>query len=155
VFNMPFGFNAGPPAWNPPLVGSTIREAVHSLLSTSPGVMALAGERVSPGARPQGEPLPAVTYLVASRWGDREWSGTTGLRSARVQVSAWALTDADADALGAAICERLIDFAGRVGEVQIEDCSFANEFDLTERPAMGDDDHIYRVSLDFIFKYRV
>lgn len=155
MFNAPCGFNAGPSSYVPPLAGSTIREAVYSLLASVPAVVALADGRVSPGSRPQGEPLPAVTYLIASRWGGRHWGGTTGIKETRVQVSAWSLQEAEAEALGVAIHDRLIDYHGRVGEVQIEDCGLANEVDLPERPADGADDHIYRVSLDFIITYRV
>lgn len=45
----------------------SIEKVIYNLLSTSPEVTALAGQRIYPSYLPLNTPMPAVTYQVVSR----------------------------------------------------------------------------------------
>ena len=153
MFNMPIGFNAGPPVWEPPLAGSTIREAVHSLLSTTPAVMTLAGERVYFGDAPQADPKPFVTFALTGSEPRLNLCGPSRGRRARVAVWCVADVEADAAALAAGIYDRLSKFRGYVGSVYVFACVPDDEADVPVRVGAGTDESRYQVSLDFTVGY--
>lgn len=149
MFNHPFGFNAGPPRWEPPLEGSTIREAVHSLLATTAGVVAMAGDRVYFGDPPQDHPRPFVSFVLIGSDARLSLRGSSRGRRARVAISCVADMESDAAAMAAAIHDRLASFRGYVGSVYIFACVPADEADIPARLGAGTDESRYQVSLDF------
>jgi len=144
------GGGGGPAAPQP----ATLRQAVYRLLSTSPALAATVGGRIWPGALPFAPEYPAVAFMVASSSEERNYRGAAWA-STRVQVNAWAETQAAA-ALAARACRsRLVDFSGWVGAVCIEDCELVNELDLPERPGAAQDPCMFRVVLDLRIVHRV
>lgn len=69
-----------------------IDEALRAFLLGFPGVAAEVGERISPEPLPQGETLPAITYLDVSNTGSYSNDGPDCTTRTRFQLSHWAAT---------------------------------------------------------------
>lgn len=67
-------------------------EALRAFLLGLPGVMGEVAERVSPDPLPQGETLPAITYVDVSNTGSYSNEGPGCVTRTRYQVSHWAAT---------------------------------------------------------------
>ncbi len=154
MFNSPRGFNSGRRP-TPPLVGSTIREAIYSLLTTDPTIANLAGDRVHPGGLPQDPDYPCVSYVVAGRDDVRHLQGNGKTTEIRIRVSAWSRLEIEAARVAEAIRSRLVDYRGLVGAVKILGCSLIDEVDLPEKPTSGTDQHLYQVLLDLRVWHRI
>lgn len=145
MFNAPRGFNSGGRAPKPPLDLTTIREAIHYLLSSAPNVAALAGDRVHPGGLPQDPDYPCLVQTIAGRYDEADFDGTSDLSIIRVRVSAWSERLADAERLALAVRAAILGAGGKVGGVAILDTHSEDEFDAPEKPRTGDDEHVHQV----------
>lgn len=67
-------------------------EALRGFLLGFPGVAAEVAERISPDPLPQGETLPAITYVDVSNTGSYSNDGPGCVTRTRYQVSHWAAT---------------------------------------------------------------
>lgn len=74
-----------------------IDEGLRAFLLGFPGVAAEVAARISPDPLPQGETLPAVTYLDVSNVGSYSNVGPDCVTRARYQLSHWATTKEEAD----------------------------------------------------------
>lgn len=106
-------------------LGSTVR----TIILGDPAVAALVGTRVYPKILPQSPTLPAITYQRISRVSVADHlTGAGSLGRPRVQVDAWASTDAAAETLGAAVKARLNGFKGTVaGEGDVKRIALETE----------------------------
>ena len=127
-----------------------MEEDLIAYLAADAGVAALAGDRVRPHLRPQGEALPSVTLSRISGGPLYADDGEVGLLSARMQIDAWGETYSSAKTLARAVTERLsavrdvVQGARNFMYVTLED-----ERDLSETGA-NRAEYLHRVSLDFI-----
>ena len=80
-----------------------IEKQVVAALLADAAVQAIAGARIYPMERPQGDQAPAVVYQRISTAPVKNIEGDSGLDSVRLQVSCWAERYADAKALAAAV----------------------------------------------------
>lgn len=102
-------------------------------------VTALAGERIHPLKRPQGESKPAITYQRISGVPQQSLDGfTSGLTAIRVQVDCWGATHDDVSRLAAAVQARMLTAAATFRAVMALDQDFYE-----------DDTRTFRRSMDF------
>ena len=123
-------------------LGSTIRK----VLMDDAAVVALVGTRVYPKILPQNPGLPAITYQRISRVAVADnLQGAGSLARPRVQVDAWAKTDADAITVGAAVRRRLNGFRGPVtGEGDVRRIALETNQDLYDAELL-----LHRHSADY------
>lgn len=76
-----------------------MEEAVIAWLLSDPVLAALIGDRLTPGVRTQGAPLPALVFNLVSDLPDYSNDGETGLGQARIQLDAYGETYAQAKAV--------------------------------------------------------
>lgn len=114
-----------------------IESDLRAVLLAAAPVSALVGTRVAAMLTPEGDPPPYVVYQVisAERFGSMSAPGT--LRNARVQVTSWARTYAEAKALSLAVADA-IEGAAQFAAVQ------SGENDLFDASAK-----LYAVALDY------
>ena len=67
---------------------------VRALLLDDPSSAAVGGTRIYPLIRPQGTPLPAITYQRVSRTRIDPLNGMERVQNARLQLDCWAPTTA-------------------------------------------------------------
>jgi Protein of unknown function (DUF3168) len=93
-----------------------LQTTLRTILLADPTVSGLVGgTRIYPKILPQNPTFPAITYQRISRIPVADHlTGPGSLGRPRVQVDVWALTDAAAEALGAAVKARLNGFRGVV-----------------------------------------
>jgi hypothetical protein len=84
-----------------------MEEALIAYLLAGPAVAALLGDRLTPGVRTQGAPLPAGVFNVISDLPDYTNSGPSGTVQARIQLAAYGDTYASAKALARAMRDRI------------------------------------------------
>lgn len=125
-----------------------MEEQIQAALLASSGVTALVAGRVSFGAHPQGQPLPAAVLNTISDISDHTLQGPDGVPEARVQIDCYAMTYGEAKQLSRAVRAVLDGFsAGAIQGVFLAGARDMREGGTNEatRP--------FRVSLDFMVRY--
>lgn len=116
-----------------------MEEALIAHLLADSGVAALAGTRVYPVLRPQGEPLPAITVTRITGGPGYTLEGSDELADSIAQVDCWAGTYADAKLLARAVK------AAAAGVAGVQGVFIDAERDSVARPA---NENIFRTSID-------
>lgn len=115
---------------------------LHSRLTSHTGTAALVATRVYPVIAPQDAVYPCVVYQRVS---GTEQRGSTSMREARYQVSAWAESFAGAQALATQIRAALEEWSVYGGGVFVRMARIVNEIDDWEP-----DERLYRTIIDVI-----
>lgn len=115
---------------------------LHSRLTSHTGTAALVATRVYPVIAPQDAVYPCVVYQRVS---GTEQRGSTSMREARYQVSAWAESFAGAQALATQIRAALEEWSAYGGGVFVRMARIVNEIDDWEP-----DERLYRTIIDVI-----
>lgn len=92
-----------------------LERAIYPFLSSQPEITALVGTRIYPDVRPEGSPLPAVTWTEAGGNAVTSHQGMSGLALAVIQFSAWSLELREAAEIRAAIRRALLGYKGVIG----------------------------------------
>lgn len=122
-----------------------LEQALYNHLSTNPGLVAVAGDRIYPLKRPQGCTYPLVTFFRVSGPRQRTFGASTG--KPRFQVTCWAKSYAETKAVADAVIAAMDNFSGPLGGpggVPVQAIQLDNETDDGE-PDTG----IYATFLDF------
>lgn len=106
--------------------------ALRTFVLADATVTALAGVRMYPRKLPQGPTLPAIAYQRIDTRRLHDLDGPDGLPRARVQLSMWAASVADAEALAAAVRARLDGYRGAWGDVTVGSCLCVSDGDLDD-----------------------
>jgi hypothetical protein len=124
--------------------------ALHNILSTDAGVIALVTDRVYQVVLPQETALPAVLITRISTTGrELTQDGTLGVAEAVMEIASYATTINEAQALSRACRLAVRDRKGAFSGVQVLRVQFineANEFSLTA--------NMFAQFLDVAFLYR-
>jgi hypothetical protein len=119
----------------------------------------LIAGRLYPDARPQTAPLPALTYATVSNIRGHNLTSADGVSVARVQFDAWASRKSDAVAIKARLEAIWDGYRGRIAvgadELEVLWAKQINDVDLSERPADGSDQMLYRLVIEYHIKHRV
>jgi hypothetical protein len=108
-------------------------EDLYQLLSTSPAITALVGDRVDNGDLPEGRQLPAVTFMyVSGRHLNTLHGGFTGHSHNRWSISVWGKTYAQCKELQQAVIDTM-----------------AGHILLAIMPLHERDKQLYRFALDY------
>lgn len=126
-----------------------VEKAVYALLSGAAGLVALVSARIYPVIVSQGEPLPAVIYLVVSKQSEHCMGLDSNLTRARVQVTAFASTQTSARSVADAIKSAMSRKRGTYGGVSVDDVLFDNETSFYSPDALA-----YQINQDFTIFYR-
>lgn len=121
-------------------------EALYQYLAASPGIVALAGERIYPLRLPQRATFPALVFIVGIST-DAAYShdGDSRADTDRCQLDAYGVLYGDAQALGVAVQQALSGVVATAGGVRIGPAFKV----LGPRPSYEEAINAYRVTLDF------
>jgi hypothetical protein len=109
-----------------------IEHAVRTILKSDDGVSAIAGDRIYYLVAPEKTPAPYIVISGVAKAADHTHDGPSGLREARIQVSAFADSYLDVSDLTQAVKDCLDGFTGQSEGVTIEKCLYINEVDMYE-----------------------
>jgi hypothetical protein len=130
-----------------------IEQAIYTILAGNAAVGAIAGDRISPHQRVQGTALPAVVYQVEDLEPMRGLSGTVGLTSATLSVTAIAETYSSSRSLAAAVIGALNGAAGTYGSVVITSLHYAQQTPTDTGIGEGEEDLPYEVLTQYRIHY--
>lgn len=109
-----------------------LEEALYTYLQTVPTLAALVGTRIYPVRLPEGAALPALVYQRVSAqrtYTHDPFESTMAYVSARVQLTAWAETAAEAIEVGEAAVLGLSGYEGEMGGVLLGSVTVLLELD--------------------------
>jgi hypothetical protein len=110
----------------------TLKEAIYTILTTDAGVIALAGDRVTPGGDPV-EGQTSVTYHAISMDANKHsMDGPDTLAVRRFQVNSYGLSELQAVSLSDAVRGAMDGFSGIVNTLEISYMALIDEGDLDE-----------------------
>lgn len=123
---------------------ATVMEQVRAELIAASAVTDLVGQKVSPNKAPQGTEPPFLVLSVPDDVPSNSADGmvATRLRTARVQVDAYARTYLEAQAVAAAVAE----VVGNLDEPSPE----LSAYEEARRDLYDDEAELHRVSMDFM-----
>ncbi len=132
---------------------SDLRAGLNTYLRAQSGIVALVGNRIRPGFRPQVETLPALTYTVIDNPRLHGLSGVNAQAVARVQFDCWGSTLADCVSIKRALEVALDGYSGDLGGVACKWARQVSERDLHEEPKDASDRWVYRITVDYHLKH--
>lgn len=140
----------------------TFPEALIAKLNAISELTAIVGSSIFPGTLPETQDLgrdgPAVTYTITSYPRGHVLTGSDGTATARIQISAWAYSEAVSDSIVLALWNAVDGLPVNPwgdGSVQILSVVQKNEVDLPEEPRAGMDQWIYQIACEYEVKHRV
>lgn len=125
-------------------------EALWTLLTGAPAVIAAAGGRIYWGLAPQGAQLPYIVLTRISGFDEPHLTGTDGLWRYRVQVDCYGSDRPSAVTLHRAVVALLNGYSTFTGS-GITGCFIDSTRDYTEDAASG---QVSRISSDFNITWR-
>ena len=128
---------------------ATLEAELRTYTLAGATVAGLVGTRMHARRLPQAPTLPAIVYQRIDTRRLHDLSGPDGLPRARMQVTCWGATPADAYSLAAAVRARLDGAKGTWGTLTIGACLCAGERDLDD-PEAGRS----AVALDLMIQYQ-
>ena len=114
---------------------TTISEALIALVAADAGIVALEADRRTAFRLPEPAVLPATVYQKIDAHGSYAHGTARGLMTARYQVTHWASTLAEAEALATAYRHCLDGFHGTMGSVRVDSIMCEDGPDLDEPTA--------------------
>jgi len=128
-----------------------IGQSVYSLLSGASAVTDIVGTRIFPLVSQAPSHPPYVVYSVVGGEAWNSMGGQSGLAQSRVQIDAYAVTYAGAQALAASVRGALDGFRGVSGGVRVGGVSRQSApVDFYEEDV---DPRLFRVSQDYIITH--
>ncbi|MCA9052985.1 MAG: DUF3168 domain-containing protein [Planctomycetaceae bacterium] len=79
--------------------------------------------------------------------------GTSGLRSATIDIDCKSTTPVKAKALADAVEAAFNDFTGAAGDITVKAVVFQDRSDSTEAPSSGSQKSVYVTTLDYLVQY--
>ena len=128
-----------------------IEQGFYSLLSTTPAVTAIAGDRVYFNVRPQNERRPCLILTRVSTGFFRTFKSRSGSIRGSVQIDALAPTYGVAKELTKAVRDVLDNFKGNAGGTRFRWVQIDDESDIPTVPLEGKAEPTFGVSLDIRF----
>jgi len=137
-----------------------MKAALRTFLSESAAIADLVDDRVfwlhadqadDQDAAPQ---LPRIIFQTISRTTGQTMENADDFHEARVQINADAAIDTEADALAAAVINRMNGYRGEWEDVEIHGVELITDVDQYFPPITGESTPIYRVAIDFRIAYR-
>lgn len=126
-----------------------MEEELRTLLLANTAIAALVGVRIDWGARPQGQPLPAMVLNTIFAAEGYRLAGVDGLHRARVQIDCYGASYSSAKLLSRAVIEALSGYRGG---------GFRGVFHVGTRDrregGSNEADRPFHVSLDFTTHWR-
>lgn len=141
---------------------ASAEESLVAILKGDATVAGLVGNRIFPKILPQNVIYPAVRYQRISTARDQfrvlsRSGGKATRQQSRIQVDSWALTEAVAQQVGAAVRGALDGFAGTSAALQIDQLWIEDEGGDTEENVEGGAGeggaHLYRVRQDYLISH--
>lgn len=123
-----------------------MKEAIYARLFAAAPIRALVDERITPGRRTQGDPLPSVTFNTISAPRRRTLRGRTAMVQGRMQIDCWGATEDSADTLAKAVKAELEGARFEHGGVRVRGVFLIDEAD---DEGSGDPETPFRTRLDF------
>lgn len=127
---------------------ASIDESLVSILTTSPAVTAICGQRIYPLTARQTAVKPLVIYQRISSMRSRSHDGPSGLARQRFQFRCVGNGFAEARGLADAVRGALDGYQGTVAGVRIDAVLFENEMDMDD-VALDAEATAYSVLMDF------
>jgi hypothetical protein len=128
-----------------------IEQGFYSLLSTTPAVTAIAGDRVYFNVRPQNERRPSVVLTRVSTGFFRTFKSRAEKVRGAMQVDCLAPTYRTAKELARAVRGVLDGFKGNAGDTRFRWVQIDDESDIPTVPLEGKAEPTFGVSLDVRF----
>lgn len=132
------------------------RPAFRERLAQGIFLRPLVAERVRHGWRPQGDEMPAVTFMAVATSQGHTLEEADGLPSVRIQVDSWATTAENAAEVAEAVRLTLDGFRGMMqpGDVFVQSL-FMEDGGRDEYlpPQSGQGRGVHRVTQDFALSY--
>ncbi len=129
----------------------TIEQGLVAHLLADSAVNAITGNRIHPGAMPQGETQPGIVYNRISAPGDLDLGGKVPLVQVRLRVDCWHTSYSGSKTLAAAVRDALQDVGlaspKLLGAEPVQLVHLEDERDL---PVFEGDKRDYRVSQDWL-----
>ena len=131
-----------------------IGDSIKTLLGADDAIAALVGGRIYPVILPRGYTYPAICFHVFSDVPDYDFAGTTGHKSAQVQIDCYGASATSARQVAAAVTDLLADFSGSLEDGSLVEGAFIErDMDMPFLPT-GDAKGIsFRVLLQVRFEY--
>jgi hypothetical protein len=136
-----------------------MERGLHAFLSSFPTITDAVENRIYPQKAPQqGRDFPQLTYSRVNTERDQTLDGRDNLSSARMEISAWALRQAEAADLAEDIRQIMDGFKG-TWEAEEQDFTIDGVFlddqrDNYHPPHNADDVGVYSVTLEFSVWFR-
>src|SRR5688500_14967470 len=128
-----------------------IEQSFYSLLSTTPAVTTIAGDRVFFNIRPQNERRPSLVLTRVSTVYFRTFKTTSGSVKGSMQIDALAPSYRVAKELAKAVRDVLDNFVGTVTTTRFRWMQIEDEADIPTVPLEGKAEPTFGVSIDVRF----
>lgn len=131
------------------MADTSAKLALVARLRAHAGLMGLVGGRVYPRRIPSWQAtLPCLVYTKIEGPRGKILKGNSGVSNPLLQVSAWAATEAQAEAVAVQLRDALRPFRGTASGVSVQAISQEDERDSYDPPASAEEVGIYQVSID-------
>lgn len=131
----------------------TVEEAVYARLSAGAAVQSLVSTRIYPLVAPQSASLPFLIYQESSHGRTRRLNGSTVMREFRLRIDGYAESYGTAKDIRDAVVNRLVDYAGTVDNVTIQDIDQEDTSDEHLPPIHADEQGIFGAGIDLVVYY--
>jgi len=131
-----------------PQVVRDVRSALRKLVAD-----AVQFDRILPGGLSERTTLPAISYVMAGSYDNRDFDGGDDLIEGRFRLSIWSGDSEEAALIARDVRQALLGFRGYVGQVGVLGIFLEGEIDMPEDPRDGSDDIAYQIILDLLIQY--
>lgn len=125
------------------------KDLIDLLLANAP-LVSLVGDRVTPVARTQGDPLPAVVTMRISGAPEYADDGEVGIQNARMQIDCWGESYESAKDLAAAVTTALSAVRDIVQGATTFIYIILDDVRDSRESGFNNAEYLFRTSLDFI-----
>lgn len=134
---------------------STVQDAIYTYLSSSAGLQVLIEDRIYPSQAPTTVHAPFLIYNMISTLDHRSMAGTGNLEQTTIQFDAYASSKVQADAIERALFDVLQDCRGQIlPDIFFDDAARSSRYDGLNFPDDGSDEGTFRVTVEYIIKFR-
>lgn len=131
----------------------SLEAALYTNLTEDAGVAAIAEGRVYPVMVPQDRPYPALVYQLISAPRVHSMDGASGLVSARVQITSFAVTQVVARSLADAARVLMDGVSGTWAGVVIDHANLIDEADVLDKAVGADSQRVFGIRQDWMIWY--
>lgn len=104
-----------------------LEHAISPYLLSVPAITGLVGNRIYPRKRPQGDPLPGLTWFLSGGGSLESLQGSSGLGHPTVQFSAWSKSYGQAALIREEVRKAVQGFRGLWIDLEIRGANYVTE----------------------------